>query len=139
MNAVMTQELYSIRIGVGMLEHEADVLSFTEMNSSRATVEEENTSFQNLVSRTGSLVDAAAERVEIIQNEDKLLERNFKRDLQLEHQPDQESFKIILAPQSSCGGDIGLLNDWFRLSCSWCDRTRRTKDQARESIPPPQL
>ena len=97
MNAVMTQELYSIRIGVGMLEHEADVLSFTEMNSSRATVEEENTSFQNLVSRTGSLVDAAAERVEIIQNEDKLLERNFKRDLQLEHQPDQESFKIILA------------------------------------------
>ena len=42
-------------------------------------------------------------------------------------------------PQSSCGGDIGLLNDWFRLSCSWCDRTRRTKDQARESIPPPQL
>lgn len=152
MNSVMTQELYLIRIGAGMLERENDVFAFSRMNLRKVALEKENISLEQLVRTTSDLADAATEKLDTLQSEDKLLERNFKRDMQLEHQIDQDNFKIVLSyyrDRSALGGmvsestsgfpqDISMPNapDNFKLDeNTWSTlRTLRNKKIVKEEM-----
>jgi len=93
----MTQELYMLRVCVGLIECESDVLTHSQQASQIFKLEFEKSKVVDAINNHIVSVNAATERLENLQSDDKALERNFKRDMQAERSLDLEDLKNVLS------------------------------------------
>jgi len=97
MNVVVTQELYMIRLAVGLMEREDAKIQMQQLQTSLVTAEEEKVVSSTRFDACQAQVDEVRDRIAVLQEEDKLLERNFRREIQ-EASPnaiDQDSLKVL--------------------------------------------
>ena len=96
MGVSATQEFYMLRMSVSILEKEWALHMASTLKKKEIALRAASESKELEILYSKESVDGASQRVDALQNEDRQLERNFRRDLQMEHTVDQDMMRSIL-------------------------------------------
>lgn len=78
---VTTQELYSLRLAMGIMETEDDLVSTARLDKDLDALRKAKNELSEQTSNWAEQVDAAKERLLELQEEDRAMERNFRKDI----------------------------------------------------------
>lgn len=97
MGVSVTQELYMLRMNASILDQEWALSIGNNLRKKETILQVKLEKHEARCLDIKQLVDETSQHVEVVQNEDRQLERNFRRDIQIDHNVDQDTLRVLLA------------------------------------------